>query len=196
MRHANCHPGRQHGFGLIEVLITMLVLAVGMLAAASLELFSKRSNFDAAQRTAAANLAQDLLERMRSNPEGLIDYIPAAELGGGTLGSAPSTDCGDPASDCNATDVANFDLWQWEQALDGAMEQTDGVATGGLVQPTACITGPLAGGTGAYEVAIAWRGMNETTDPDTDDCGAGSGNYGDNDTYRRVLVIRTFINAT
>jgi type IV pilus assembly protein PilV len=92
--------------------------------------------------------------------------------------------------------VANFDLWQWEQALDGAMEQTDGVATGGLVQPVACITGPLAGGTGTYEVAIAWRGMNETTDPDADDCGSGSGNFGDNDAYRRVLVIRTFINAT
>lgn len=193
---AKCRPGRQQGFGLIEVLITILVLAVGMLAVASLELFSKRSNFDAAQRTGAANLAQDLLERMRSNPEGLIDYIPAAELGGGTLGSAPPSDCGNAASDCNATDVANFDLWQWEQVLDGAMEQTDGVATGGLVQPTACITGPLAGGTGIYAVAIAWRGMNETADPDTNDCGAGSGNYGDNDTYRRVLVIRTFINAT
>lgn len=196
MRHADFHPGPQRGFGLIEVLITMLVLAVGMLAAASLELFSKRSNFDAAQRTAAANLAQDLLERMRSNPEGLIDYIPAAELGGGTLGNAPPTDCSAAGSDCNATDVANFDLWQWEQALDGAMEQADGVAAGGLVEPVACIAGPLAGGTGTYEVAIAWRGMNETTDPEVDDCGAGSGKYGDNDSYRRVLVIRTFINAT
>ncbi|MSR08829.1 MAG: type IV pilus modification protein PilV [Gammaproteobacteria bacterium] len=196
MRHAKGHPGLQRGFGLIEVLITMLVLAVGMLAAASLELFSKRSNFDAAQRTAAANLAQDLLERMRSNPKGLIDYIPAAEIGGGTLANAPPSDCGDPATACDATDVANFDLWQWEQAVDGAMEQTDGVVTGGLAQPTACIAGPLAGGSGNYEVAIAWRGMNETTDPDMDDCGAGSGKYGDDDTYRRVLVIRTFISAT
>jgi type IV pilus assembly protein PilV len=186
---------RQRGFGLVEVLVAVLVLAVGLLSAASLELFSKRSNFDAAQRTAAANLAQDLLERMRSNPEGLLDYLPGGTLGGATLGAAPPNDCSDPATDCNATDVANFDLWQWEQALDGAMEQTDGVATGGLVQPTACIRGPLAGGTGTYAVAIAWRGMNETVNPDVDDCGEGSGNYGDDDAYRRVLVIRTFINA-
>ena len=197
MRHINRHPGHQRGFGLIEVLITLLVVAVGLLATASLELFSKRSNFDAAQRTAAANLATDMLERMRSNPEGLIDYIPGAELGGNTLGDEPGKYCSDADSDCTPTEVANFDLWQWEQALDGEMEQSsDGDATGGLVQPVACITGPVAGGTGAYAIAIAWRGMNETANPDVDDCGADSGNYGDDNTYRRVLVIRTYINAT
>lgn len=184
----------QRGFTLIEVLVSLLVISVGLLAIASLQLLSKRSNYDAAQRTTAAHLAEDLLARMRSNPVALITYMPGALLGGSTL-AAPATTCIGAGANCSAEELADFDLWQWEQELDGALETQAGIASGGIVSPQACITGPGFGGNGTYTVAIAWRGLTESTNPVTDSCGEGSGLYGGNDEYRRVLVVSTYINA-
>jgi type IV pilus assembly protein PilV len=184
----------QGGFTLIEVLIAILVISVGLLATASLQLLSKRSNYDAVQRTTAAQLAGDLLERMRSNPAALLTYIPDAPLGGNTLG-APATDCEGAGADCTADELAAFDLWQWEQALDGANETQAGASAGGLISAQACITGPGFGGNGIYTVAIAWRGMTDSTNPATNDCGEGSGLFGDGDEFRRVLVVNSFINV-
>jgi type IV pilus assembly protein PilV len=182
----------QGGFTLIEVLIAILVISVGLLATASLQLLSKRSNYDAAQRTTAAHLAGDLLERMRSNPAALINYLPGAPRRR-TL-SAPA-DCQGAGANCTADELAAYDLWQWEQSLDGANEIQDGAAAGGLVSAQACITGPGFGGNGVYTVAIAWRGMTDSTNPATDPCGEGSGLFGDADEYRRILVVNSYINA-
>lgn len=184
---------RESGVTLIEVMISLLVISVGLLAIASLQLLSKHSNYDAAQRTTAAQLADDLMERMRANSSALIDYLDATPLGGGSI-AAPGTVC-EGAVVCTADELANYDLWQWEQQLDGSLVTLDGQAMGGLVSPMACISGPGFGGTGTYSVAIAWRGLTEATNPITDACGEGSGNFGANDAYRRVLVMRTFISA-
>lgn len=188
---------RQAGFSLIEVLISLLVISVGLLSIASLQLLSKRSTYDAAQRTTAALLADDMLSRMRNNPGALINYLP------GAIGSATGATLAQPAAlceegtTCTAEELATWDLWQWEQFLDGMQAQTaDNVGAGGLVAPMACFVGPAFGGNGTYTLAIAWRGMTPGTSPGTSDCGAGSGNYGDADEYRRVLVVSTFIAAS
>jgi len=194
MKNQFRHDHSQAGFTLIEVLIAILVISVGLLATASLQLLSKRSNYDAAQRTTAAQLAGDLLERMRSNPAALIDYMPGGPIGGGTL-SAPATGCQGAGADCTAEELALFDLWQWEQALDGANETQDGSSAGGLISAQACITGPGFGGNGVYTVAIAWRGMTDTANPAASNCGEGSGLFGDADEFRRVLVVNSYINA-
>ncbi len=179
---------------MIEILITLLVVSVGLLGTASLQLLSKRSIFDAAQRTTAANLSEDLLERMRSNPAALINYMNASPLGAASA-VAPGTDCGNAAGVCTPAELARYDLWQWEQQLDGALETVGGAATGGLVSPTACVQGPGFGGSGTYSISIAWRGLTESVNAMTDNCGQGSGLYGAGDKYRRVLVIDTYINA-
>ncbi len=70
-----------------------------------------------------------------------------------------------------------------------------GAATGGLTYPTACVTGPAFGGAGNYTIAIAWRGLTESSDPQNNACGQGTGNYGTGDKYRRVMVIQTFLSA-
>ncbi len=189
-------PHAQSGVTLVEVLVSLLVISVGLLSAASLQLLSKRSNYDAAQRTTAAHLAQDLLERMRANPTALIDYLPAGTLGGGTRGQAAAIDCRAAGAVCTPAELAAFDLWQWERQLDGMFELRDGVATGGLVSPTACLVGPGFGGNGEYSVAIAWRGLTELSNPAVNACGADSGLYGNNNAFRRVMVVRTFINTT
>ena len=187
---------RQKGFSLVEVLVTLLITTVALLSSASLQLLSKRSNYDAAQRTTAAHLANDLFSRMRSNPNALINYVPGGTIGGGTQGAAPAADCGLPAVICTDAQLAAFDLWQWEQHLDGALEVNNGQMTGGLLTPAACITGPVGGGSGNYQLAIAWRGMTDLSNPTTDNCGVGANDYGAGDKYRRVMLIQTFITAT
>jgi type IV pilus assembly protein PilV len=194
-----------HGFSLIEVLITLFVFAIGLLTVAGLQLYSKKANYDAIQRSTASMLAYSMVERMRSNSKAQAGADPLARyvdqttdgLGGATL-STPATNCG--TTDCNNIQMVDYDLWQWERAIDGASVTANSgtVNTGGLVSPTACITGPAAGGAGAYNIIIAWRGAQPLSNPTIDaapigPCGTSTGRYGTNNVYRRVLVVPAFI---
>jgi type IV pilus assembly protein PilV len=189
------------GFTLLEVMIALLIFGVGLLSVAALQMVSKRANYEAVQRTTASYLALDMLERMRVNTNSLDQYVLGTmELGGGTR-AVPARSCTSLAENCDSIDIARADLWEWEQRLDGVAEESDtGAATGGLVSPTACLTQitPAAGGggTGVYEVAIAWRGVTELTNTTESDCGNDSGLYGDNNEFRRILVVRAFIDAS
>lgn len=188
---------RQSGISLIEVLVTIVLISIALLGSASLQVLSKRSNYEAVQRTTAAHLAHDLLARMRANRTALDSYLPAGLLGDGTLGTEPALDCADDSVTCESSDVAAYELWQWEQQLDGAAESdtASGVASGGLMQPTACIIGPAGGVGGVYEVAIAWHGGIEHLNPEIHDCGIDTNKYGEDNEFRHVLVMRTFLDT-
>lgn len=69
---------QQQGASLLEVLIAVLVLAVGVLGAASLQLNAIRYTASAAQTTQASFIAYDLLDRMRVNSSNLSDYALAS----------------------------------------------------------------------------------------------------------------------
>jgi type IV pilus assembly protein PilV len=181
----------QRGVTLFEIMITVFVLSIGLLGIAALQGRSKNTNYEAVQRTTAGLLAQDIIERMRANPAGLASYRAAA-LRGETITTAPDCTAGEPCT--TPADLATYDLHEWERAIDGvAEESSDGGATGGLVSPTGCISGPVGGGAGTYTVAIAWRGLTALTNPTTNACGEDSGLYGANDKFRRVLAIDTYI---
>ncbi|AKU90306.1 type IV pilus modification protein PilV [Vulgatibacter incomptus] len=57
---------RSRGFTLIEVLVAMAILAIGMLSTASLITLSIRRAATARKLTAAQQLAQDIVERLRA----------------------------------------------------------------------------------------------------------------------------------
>lgn len=185
---------RQQGVGLIEVLISMLVIGVGFMNIAALQTVAKKSNYEALQRTSATILARDIVEKMRANPISLSRYLTAG-VGDESL-TQPAATC-IAASKCNPLQIAAYDLWLWEQALDGASESRDidGVTTetGGLVSPTGCITGPAAGGSGVYTISIVWRGLSELTNVSANVCGVASGLYGADEEFRRLLIITTYI---
>lgn len=190
----NHHLYKQRGVSLVEVLVTLVLISLALLGSASLQVMSKRSNYGAMQRTSAAHFANDYLSRMRSNRTALASYLPAEELGGGSLGADPAKDCSGAAAGCTDAEIAAYDQWVWERELDGALERIDGVDSGGLLEPTACVSGPVGGGSGLYEIAIAWRGAIEHVNPDVHDCGEASGKYGTDNEYRHVLVMQAFIN--
>lgn len=188
---------RQDGFTLMEVLIAVFVTAIGMLGVAALQVTSKRTNFEAVQRTTATLLAQDLLERVRGNP----DQITVYTLAGAGRTIALTADDGIAATNCSSVAcapaaLAMYDLYEFSNALRGVAEAAGAVATGGLVEPTVCITGADAR-PGFVNIAIAWRGQTRLSNPGSDACGAGSGRYDDSaghvDVHRRVLLVKTYV---
>jgi len=180
---------KQKGSSLIEVLVAVFVVSIGLLGVARMEIFSTQSGYAAIQRTSAANIAHDFMEKMRANPSELAAYAGLA-LGDGSL-AMPAADC--RVNNCTTADIATWDTWVWEQQLIGSAEVAAGVNTGGLADPRGCITGPAAGGPGEYTIAIAWRGQQSQPNPATTNCGEGEGLYGTGEEYRRVLTMTFFV---
>lgn len=184
-------PSAQRGFSMVEALVTVVIFAIGLLSVAGLQAVAKRSVYESVQRTTAAQMGTALLERMRANSRALGVYASAGVLGGGTLGSAPPAQCDDPANSCSAEELARFDLWQWEQQLDGRSALSDGAGAGGLLTPSACIRGPADGSAALYTLVLAWKGSAEQTNEVADACGAGR--YGPDDASRRIAVFSTYL---
>jgi len=183
---------QQRGFSLLEMLVALVIFSIGLLAVAGLQTVSKQANYEGLQRTTASHIANGLLEDIRMNGDAINIYRTADAIGGGSYGGEPAPSCA-TGSECNSAQKAAHDLWFWEQLLDGNMETNGGAGTGGLMLPTLCITGPAVGGPGIYQVTITWRGsasiMNSVNNP----CGAASGNYGDENQFRRILQVPTYI---
>lgn len=214
--------GRRHaGESLIEVLVTVTIISVGLLGIAALQFMSKRSNFDAVERTIATQLANGILERMRANSTVLTTYAGSSDIPNPTLGygstvfasGEPSPNC-TTAQPCLPNPLATHDLWEWEQKLLGATETLGTNKTGGLANPIACITTAVSSGpvnrSGHYTVAIAWRGNVDMADPqnpiqpapspDPYSCGRDNGPMGagpydgsSKNSYRRILIVDTYI---
>lgn len=195
-------PPRSRGFTLIEVLVTMFVAAIGLLAVAGLQAMSKKFNYDAVQRTAASGLAQSMVETLRGNPAQLDAYL-TTDASAVTAG----VDCAASAAQCTPAQLAAYDLYRWNLSLAGAEAQSENVAAGGLVEPTGCVFKDPATPR-LYVVAIAWRGItgmpppgvgDPPDDPQRNLCGLGLGRYddplksGDDDRLRRVLVLSAFV---
>lgn len=185
----------QSGFSLLEVLISLIVFSLGLLAVAGLQTVSKQSNYESIQRTVAAQIATGLLEDIRTNGGGIDVYTGSGDIGGSSRGAQPVPNCS-AGSECNPVQKATFDLWFWEQALDGTLETTGGTSAGGLVLPTLCVNGPVGGGAGIYRVTIVWRGTASLASQGANACGTGSGNYGVQNALRRIVQIPTYIDPS
>ena len=88
-----------------------------------------------------------------------------------------------------------YDLYEFSQGLRGVAELSGTNATGGLVEPTVCVTGPAVT-PGNVNVAIAWRGGTRLSNPAISTCGAASGRYDDGadaNVFRRVLVVDAYV---
>ncbi len=122
------------GFTLIESLVALLVLSIGLLGVAAMQLASLQANNGAFQRTQATFLAQDIADRMRANRTAAIagDYDFAL---------------GDPAPDDTDT-VAEQDILAWKGRLAATLPQ------GEAEPPDAAVAVDPA--TGVALITIVW----------------------------------------
>lgn len=67
----------QRGVGLVEVLVALLLLALGVLGFSALQLRALEASQEATEQTAAMSVSRDIAERMRVNRTALSDYRTA-----------------------------------------------------------------------------------------------------------------------
>ena len=85
--------GRQHGFSMIEVLIAILVLAIGLLGMAHMQASGMRSTHGAYIRTQATVLAGSIIDSMRANATAARSGNYDVAFGGtGTAGTIEGDD--------------------------------------------------------------------------------------------------------
>jgi len=100
----------QGGFSLIEVLIALLVLALGLLGLAFLQVLNVRYTNSAEHRTMATNLASEVIDMMRSNPRHLVVYNRLDKASFANF-AVPATGCS-KAGDSEATAQNNVARWR------------------------------------------------------------------------------------
>jgi len=99
---------RIKGVGLLEVLITVVLLSIGFLAAARMQVEGLRFSQSAYYQSQAYFLANDMINRMRTNADGVKDgkYTNITT-------SADSENPGCAAKACSPEDIAKQDLYEW-----------------------------------------------------------------------------------
>lgn len=107
----------QRGVGLMEVLVSLVILAIAVLGFAALQFRAIDAIQEANDRTAAMTLARDLAEKIRVNRTQLSKYKSEINAPGKTTAkSCVRADSDEPAdpitSMCTRTELATFDASQ------------------------------------------------------------------------------------
>lgn len=138
---------KQSGFTMVEVLVALVVLAIGLLGIAALYLNSLQAGRTAIYRTQAINLAADLADRIRANRTAQAAY--------GTLfadAEAAVANC-DTTGGCFDTDLASTDLARWKGTLAQLLPNGQGQVV---------VTLPVAVGEPTnYVVTVQWAEVGE-----------------------------------
>lgn len=124
-RHSRI-AGDEKGFSLIEVLVSMLVLAFGVIGAAGMQLAALRTSQQAGFQTVALQLASEMADKMRAND---LQMKQADEISQFLAVDYKSATDGEPAfpgiscysSGCNATELAVFDIYEWKKRVRSAL---------------------------------------------------------------------------
>ncbi|MCB1876910.1 MAG: type IV pilus modification protein PilV [Chromatiales bacterium] len=138
---------RQAGLGMIEVLISLVVLAIGLLGVGAMQISSLRDNQRAGYRAQATMLVDELADRMRANK-------PALSLGnsnpynGVTTAFATTPNC---SSGCTAANMGKADINDWYGEL------TRRLPSGAVAKITCIPIDAACAADSPYAVCLRWR---------------------------------------
>jgi len=180
---------RQTGFTMLEILISLLLIAIGLLGMLGLQAQATVAEFESYQRGQALILVQDMVDRINANRGASLCYVITTDAAGGQpqLGSGTADPvCASVTGTTVTRAMADKDLVDWDSALKGAAETTGGGNVGAVLNARGCVTRDAVSGN--YRVAVAWQGMSSTIAPTAVDANAtcGLNQYG-NETLRREL---------
>ena len=133
-RSARTRSRGERGVGLVEVLVSVLIVTLGLLGAAALQATALRNNQGSYERTQTAILTQGIFDAMRAN---LANVTANAYNTGGYICTAPT-----------ASDLASSDIARWVGNLQSQ------------IHPGAC--GSITCAAGACTVGVRWDDSRAT----------------------------------
>jgi len=173
---------KHYGMTFIEVLVALFILVTGILGAVAMQQTSKKGSFDAMQRSLATTLAQDIVERMRSNDANAATLDRYVGTFGTEIREVPTPRCRLAADNCTEAERAMSDLYEWSELLRGADAKSGEQNVGGLVNAVGCIEHSAQ----SVTITISWQSKIATTDGGTGECGKDIDD-------RRQVVLSAFL---
>lgn len=175
-------PQRQTGISLIEMLVTMVILAIGLLGVMGLQARLQQSEMDSYQRSQALILLDDMAQRLAANRNAAASYV---------TGTSSPLGAGITCPTANSTQQAR-DAAQWCDALQGVAEtETGGGRVGVMLGGRGCVESL---GSNQYLITVAWQGMVPLDAPPVsvacgkDNYDGATGSQCVNDRCRRVVT--------
>lgn len=150
---AYCRSWSAHqGFSLLEVMVALLVLALGLLGLAALQNMGLRLNHQSYERTQATILIYDMIDRMRANPTGVVLGNYALSM----TSAPPAAALNCETSSCTSSAaMAAYDMNRWITAVAGTTTERAALAGG---------EGSIlrVGATSLFDISVQWQEQNMT----------------------------------
>lgn len=158
--HTVTRSNKGRGFTLIEVLISMLVLSIGIMGVAGMQVTALKSLQSSGNYGMAALLANDIADRMWVNQAQVL-----ANAYNHTAADNSPPDC--VANNCSTAQMAAYDISEWQNQLKG-YTTGDGTAVPAML-PSSTGTVARIGTTTSFTISVRWdddhSGSTGTTCP-------------------------------
>ncbi len=149
----------QRGTSLLEVLIAAVIVAVGLLGIASLQLKSIQNSSNAQYRAVATDIAWTMADRMRANLSGDNDYSNLTATCAAAVQSCamvPTATNAASTDSCSAAQIAAYDIESVLCTVGGEAE-----LPGGTLSIGACVDAQAGDGDdcsphSTFEITVSW----------------------------------------
>lgn len=164
-----------HGFSLLEILVALLVLSIGLLGLAGMQMVGLRSTNSASFRGQAVAVATDLAERMRINPrvlnndledindDGIVDAVDTNDYF-----NNPTADCStavaqcNTGADCSPLQMAVYDFNTLACGANGVSLLPEGAITVRCVDAATGVDLAACPDSSLFRVSVSWKEMDGT----------------------------------
>ena len=146
---------QEGGFTLIEILVTVFVLAFGLLGFAALQTEGVKNNRVAELRSVVTQSTYNIADRIRANVDGAVSGTYAVNSAPGVGYDCETSFSGTVvANKCSSAEMANADLDRWYAALSDVLPSGTGSISCVDVDNTdtdSCTRGSL------YTINVVWE---------------------------------------
>jgi type IV pilus assembly protein PilV len=167
---------RERGVSMLESLITIVILAFGILGLANLQAKLQTVEVESYARSQALVMLDDMAARLSAHRGVAATYVDATPVGTGDTQPV----------DCSGTALGvERDICEWSNALKGNTELSGTAAIGAMIGGRGCIEQLAGVEPPSYRVTVTWQGLSPTVVSGID---CAQSLYGANDALRRTVA--------